>query len=168
MSKKKSLKHSELVELLDYSPETGEFTWKKYRGGGSGVGTRAGYLRKSGYRVVDLRECGKVLEHILAWFYIYGEWPSSELDHLNGIRDDNRIANLVLSNRASNCRNMAKRLDNSSGIVDVCFVRRDSLWQVQIGTDSGRVRRMFKDFFEACCFRKSMELRVGYSGRHGK
>ena len=32
--------------------------------------------------------------HRLAWLYIYGEWPSEIIDHINRERDDNRICNL--------------------------------------------------------------------------
>ena len=91
-SVKTELTAARLRELLHFDPETGIFTHRKARQKVV-VGSRAGGPKTDGYR--KHRICGlTVNEHRLAWLYVYGEWPKGQIDHINGIRDDNRIANL--------------------------------------------------------------------------
>ncbi|HDL6945010.1 TPA: HNH endonuclease [Yersinia enterocolitica] len=97
------ISHQFLTEVLCYSQSTGVFTYKIQRGQSS-PGDRAGYLHCSGYRHVGF--CGKQYkEHRLAWFYIYGVWPRGDLDHINGISDDNRVCNLREVNDSLNSLN---------------------------------------------------------------
>lgn len=80
-----------LRELLDYNAETGDFYWRSQRGRFS-AGSKAGSLHVHGYMqiCVDGRSYGS---HRLAWIYVHGQIPNL-IDHINGIRDDNRICNL--------------------------------------------------------------------------
>lgn len=89
---------------LDYDPETGIFKWKTRITNAIRVGDIAGTLSVRGYWYIRLYRVN-VIAHRLAWMHVFGEWPSSELDHINGIRSDNRISNLKLSTRAGNTQN---------------------------------------------------------------
>lgn len=71
--------------------------------------------------------------HRLAWLYVYGEWPRGQIDHVNGIRNDNRIANLRESSQAQNCGNVTRHQDNKSGYKGVFKCR--GKWQAQVCRD---------------------------------
>ena len=91
-----NLTHEYLLTILDYNQNTGLFTFKINRGKKHTpfkTGTIAGTRRPDGYLQLKINYKIYFL-HRLAWFYIYKQWPLNEIDHINGIRDDNRIINL--------------------------------------------------------------------------
>lgn len=119
-----------LRELLDYIPETGEFRWKISRGSAK-CGSLAGSGNGLGYEVI--RVDGKTyLSHRLAWLHTYGCWPADELDHINGVRDDNRIANLREATHAENSQNISIRSTNTSRHTGVVWDKRRRKWQSRI------------------------------------
>ena len=80
-----------LKDILTY--KDGEFYWKKPLAARVQVGDRAGTSDKLGYRQIGIK--GKIYrEHRLVWLYHCGKWPEGNLDHINGIKWDNRIENL--------------------------------------------------------------------------
>lgn len=87
------LDHTTLRECLKYDPDTGVFTWRKKIAHKVNIGAVAGNVMPIGYRVLQLFK-QRVYAHRLAWFYCYGVWPTGNIDHLNGDKDDNRISNL--------------------------------------------------------------------------
>jgi hypothetical protein len=107
---------------LAYDTETGRLTWKKCRDSNK-IGTEAKSLDVSGYVQVNI--AGTVVKgHRLAWYLHYGEWPDGHIDHINGIRNDNRIANLRVVTNAINCQNKRRAMPKSKtgvlGVVKVC------------------------------------------------
>ena len=118
-------------QTLDYNSETGIFIWKERRGGKALKGTVAGCLcGTNGYRVISIKNC-LYFAHRLVWFWVYGIWPR-EIDHINGSRDDNRIANLREVNRAQNLWNSKKKSQNKSGFKGVYFNRRMKKWTARL------------------------------------
>lgn len=106
-----------LKELVHYEPETGHFTWR-ISSSVARPGERAGGGHGLGYRAMGL-DYKKYLEHVLAWFYMTGEWPSSEIDHINGDKADNRWTNLRLATRSQNNHNRHLTRRNKSGVHGV-------------------------------------------------
>lgn len=117
-----------LKEILDYDPETGVFRWRvSPRPGRIIAGQVSGCIKNTGYRCIQIDNMS-YSEHRLAWLYIYGEWPPNQMDHVNTIRNDNRIANLRLASASENCRNRTNI--NKSGYKGVSW--RYNKWRAGI------------------------------------
>lgn len=101
-----------LKYLFHYNPTTGLFTRLVAYCNCIKIGDIAGSPDKDGYTVIKIK--GKVYKaHRLAWFYHYGEWPKGEIDHINGVKSDNRLDNLRLSTRSGNLQNLKCALRNN-------------------------------------------------------
>lgn len=123
-----------LKEILNYNPETGIFTWKSRRPR-IRVGQIAG--SKNNERYVNIKIDGILYKaHRLAWLYMTGEWPKDQIDHINGIRDDNRFCNLREVTNASNQWNKTHNKNNKAGYKNLYVYRNKrtglSYWRVGI------------------------------------
>ena len=104
-----------LKEHFRYEPETGHFFWakKSYRRILSRPISSKG---SRGYIQVCTNLSGKIKTydiHRLIWIYMYGQTPD-EIDHINGIRDDNRLCNLRNVTHQQNMMNQAKKQLNKT------------------------------------------------------
>ena len=80
-----------LKTLLHYDPETGLWTWRVNKGRVK-AGSIAGCSTR-GYWVLRVDQ-HNYLSHILAWFYMTGEWPEHEVDHRDLDKGNNHWDNL--------------------------------------------------------------------------
>ena len=121
------ISHALLLDLAKYDQDTGLWSWNKNRRFCS-HGKRAGSITRYGYIKVSL--LGKNYQaHRLAWFYMTGSWPKHEIDHINGVRDDNRFSNLREATPTQNQANKKMRKDNTSGFKGVCWDKSKGKWQ---------------------------------------
>lgn len=126
-----SLAASRLRELFEYRPETGEFVRLVTRSATARAGQKAGCLRPEGYMTIMIDRV-PYQSHRLAWLYVTGDWPPADLDHINGNRSDNRIANLRPASRSQNNANAKLRSDNKSGSKGVSWDAGRNRWHAQI------------------------------------
>lgn len=120
----------ELNDHLDYDPETGLFTRKKFVYGTAGVGSIAGSLYR-GYLFIRING-KKYRAHRLAYKMYYGLDPVDMIDHIDMDRSNNRIANLRDATNVQNLRNTGPRKTNTSGFKGVCWYSGRKRWRARI------------------------------------
>lgn len=130
-----------LHRLFDYDPATGNFVRKVSIAPNGKAGRVAGCNHGNGYTKISV--CGKqVYAHRLAWIYVNGEIPAgARIDHINGVRSDNRIANLRLCDDSQNSQNIrAAKSNNACGFLGVYKVQATGKYMAQV-KHAGRLIR---------------------------
>lgn len=153
MAARKRIDAATLRDLLHYDPETGVFTWKVNRKGKAMTGAVAGNTTGR-YRKIQV--CGRAyLAHRLAYFYMTGRWPESEIDHKDGDRLNNRWSNLRVATRTQNAQNCRKQTGCSSSYKGVYLNSARKDWHAQIRIDGKRKHlgyfRTEEDAYAAYC-----------------
>lgn len=115
----------ELRFFLDYNPESGEFKNKITRGN-SAKGSVIGSINGDGYLRVRFNKREFYL-HRLAYYMHYGFMPEF-VDHINGVRTDNRAINLREATISQNGMNKLMQSNNTSGFKGVTFHKRAGKW----------------------------------------
>ena len=126
-------------ELLNYSEATGQFTWRANRRRVD-AGDVAGTLHINGYVYVTV-DYRRYRAHRLAWLYVYGSWPTKDLDHINRDKKDNRISNLREVSKSENQQNRPLNSNNKSGFMGVSWNKKNRCWQAHIRTN-GKSRNL--------------------------
>lgn len=75
-----------LREVVAYNQEAGQFIR-------IATGEVVGRVGWKGYVSIDI-DGVPYRAHRLAWLFVYGKWPSKQLDHRDGDKENNRILNL--------------------------------------------------------------------------
>ena len=124
------LTQKDVQDLLSYDSESGIFQWKKKR---RGISTSKQLGTCNGFGYLRITVLGKsYYAHRLAWFYVHGEWPI-QIDHINGIKGDNRISNLRACSDLQNMQNKIKSQSNSkSKVLGVSWHKKAKKWQAHI------------------------------------
>lgn len=146
------LNQARLKELLDYSPAHGAFIWRVSRSRLAFAGAPAGSKTNLGY--VKIVVCGKsYAAHRLAWLYVHGQWPTSEIDHINQNKADNRIANLRQVSRSENCQNKS-----DATLPGITWHKPTAKWQARIKINQKLIHLgVFQDIEDAKAARKQAE-----------
>lgn len=164
---------------LLYIPASGAMIWqakigddqevkrwnKRYAGKDAGCVDERGYLR---VLIFSNGRKQKLRGHTLAWFIVHGRLPIGEIDHINGVRSDNRIENLREVSRTDNQRNKGLQKNSSTGYVGVTRSRGRCKWEAY-GRDGDK--RIYLGLFDspdaAAVVAKNFRDERGYSARHG-
>lgn len=120
-----------LKRVLTYDPLTGEF--RRHPKKHSRSVNSPGRIDKDGYRLIWV-EGREYRAHRLAWLYVHGGWPPGLIDHINGSRSDNRIANLRAATQQQNQANKLKT-GGSSQYKGVHFRKDVGKWSAMIRVD---------------------------------
>lgn len=145
--------------------EDGRLINRVLRGRRAMPGMAAGSIRRDGYLTVKVNRIA-YRAHRVIWLITYGCWPVGQIDHINGVRDDNRIENLREVSVQGNQRNQHIRIDNSSGVPGVRFEHGG--WRAVIKVDGKRIGLgKFKAFDDAVTARKAAEALHGFHPNHG-
>ena len=159
---------AKLRRILNYNPETGVFTWlvkpcRKYH-----VGMTAGTINKRGYVLIVINYI-QYRAHRLAWMYIHGQMPDSQIDHINQNRSDNRLCNLREATSAENNKNRPRLKANKSGVTGVYWNKTAHKWHAQIRVEGKNTHLgLFDDIGDAASARRAAERRHGYHQNHGQ
>lgn len=114
----KDLDVGRLKDMLEYNSELGLLYWKVSPRNRTLPGDVVGNINDTGYMVFVL-DSNRMRAHRAAWAIYYGEMPVGDIDHINGVRNDNRIVNLRLATRSQNCQNAAVRKNTKTGVKGV-------------------------------------------------
>ena len=118
-----------LHEMFEY--RDGALYWKKRKWADKKVGKRAGHMHTDGYRRVNVKGIRNQREHRVIFMMHHGYLPK-QIDHINGIRDDNRIENLRAADNFTNSQNAKRLCTNTSGVKGVCFDKAVMKWKARI------------------------------------
>jgi hypothetical protein len=161
-----------LRKRLRYEPETGKLFWLDYEDMPNNwrarfAGKEAGTYTDEGYRQVRVDGIS-FQAHRVAYAIHHGEWPTMGVDHINGVKDDNRINNLRVVSHQDNLRNSSMKSGNTSGVNGVHWHKAAGKWQAQIMADNRRKHLgLFNTLEEAAAARKEASAKYGYTERHG-
>jgi len=90
----------------------------------------AGWKQQNGYIYIKINGKKLLLHRVL--FEIYHNIklsPDQHIDHINNIRDDNKICNLRAVSISQNQQNTFKQCNNTSGYKGICLNK--GKWQAQ-------------------------------------
>jgi len=122
--------------FFKYNPDTGALTHKIDHGrakAGEPVGSTV-----KGYIQTKLNGT-YYYAHVIGYVLMTGEFPKGEIDHKNGIRNDNRWDNLKDGTRSCNQQNTKLRVDNTSGYKGVTFDKAKNKWAASAFNNGKRV-----------------------------
>ncbi|WP_181425564.1 HNH endonuclease signature motif containing protein [Methylobacterium sp. B4] len=173
-----------LRKLLAYDPLSGSMTWLErspdmFPGGaqtpehncaiwnGKFAGRLVETSDKRYARIAIFNR--RYYAHRVAWALQTGAWPTREIDHINGNKKDNRLANLREVAELENSRNQPLRKANTSGVHGVRWKEQINRWIAFIGIDGKFIHLgNFLTRAEAIAARRQAEAKAGFHRNHGR
>lgn len=159
----------DILEYVSYCPITGLISRIKTTSSRAKCGDICNKKNSLGYIVFYVNK-KFILGHRLAWYAINSDIPNGmEVDHINGIKSDNRICNLRLVTDQGNARNMSISKNNKSGITGVSWCKDRNKWRATIMNNGKQISLgYFNNIDDAIKIRKQKEKEFGYHKGHGK
>jgi HNH endonuclease/AP2 domain len=140
MDKHNFITAHELQQIANYNATTGLFTWKITISNRAQAGKEFGSWDMYGYKTVRINQKSYKL-HRLAWLYVHGEMPKNDIDHINGIRHDNRIENLRDVTRKTNLENQTRlhTAKKYTSLIGAYFDKRKNSFYSRISVNNKNI-----------------------------
>ena len=165
------LRYEEVARLFTYDREAGILYWRNKNGNNTRRNYVAGSLKgdKNGYQRVGIK--GKIYkEHRIIMMLCFGHIPeNAEIDHINHVRNDNRLCNLRFVTMSENMRNKSVSSKSTTGVTGVYFYKRLQKYIARI-----RVNREFihlgtlETLEDAAEARRQADRKYKFNNNHGK
>lgn len=162
----------EALELFRYDYETGVLYWRRRVNSRVPKTLEAGTQRKSnsdGYLTVSVH--GRMYPvHRVVTLMCYGFYGEGlEVDHINHVRNDNRLFNLRFVTRSENRRNQSVNSKNTSGVTGVYFSKTKKKYIAQISVDRETIYLgIFETLEDAAEARRQADKKFNFNNNHGK
>lgn len=160
----------ELKLQFNYDPETGIFTRISIRDSHGNLKSCnyevVGHNGHRGYKRVSING-ERYLLHKLAIFYVTGNYPVDEVDHLNGDTSDNRYTNLSYCGKSKNRLNLKLYSCSKTGIIGV-RVRNGKFFAEAQKNKIRYFEGYFDNIEDAIIARDKMNRLLGFSENHGR
>jgi hypothetical protein len=152
----------EIVNNLFYYKD-GVLYWKNICSRRLKTGNIAGYLNENKYWKTSFNK-KTYFNHRIIFLMHYGYLPKT-IDHINGIKTDNRIENLREVTTSQNQHNRKINLNSSSGVKNVVWSKQCNKWGVFIAVNK---KSHCIGYYESLEIAKtaSIEARKNYHGEY--
>ncbi len=165
------LRYEEVARLFTYDRETGVLYWRIRNGNNARRNYVAGSIKgnNKGYRRVRIK--GKnYQEHRIIMMLCFGHIPeNAEIDHINHVRDDNRLCNLRFVTGSENSKNQSVSSKNTSGVTGVHFSKTRKKYVAQIKVNRKAIHLgMFETLEEAAEARRQADREYKFNSNHGE
>lgn len=161
----------EILEWFSYDPNDGIVRWKKKPNRNIPIGRSVGFAWNDGTNHYTRTMLGGryIFVHVVAFVCMTGEYPSGDVDHINGNGQDNRWINLRDVSHSVNGRNQKMNRRNRSGVMGVIFHKASQKWLARIALNGVEQHLgVFENKAQAISARKSAEQLYGYHPNHGR
>lgn len=126
--------YDEVKQFLRYEPETGNLYWTKNIGRNSALELCSQKPCGQGYKRIRYKS-KTIPQHRIAFYMYYGYLPNI-IDHIDGVRTNNKIENLREATNAQNIMNSRIPKNNKSGYKGVCWKKDRKKWYATIIKDN--------------------------------
>lgn len=166
------LGYREALELFRYDYETGVLYWRWRVNNRVPKTLEAGTQRKSnsdGYLNVSVN--GRLYPvHRIVMLMCYGFYGEGlEVDHINHVRNDNRLFNLRIVTRSENSKNQSVSSKNTSGVTGVYFSKAKKKYIAQIKVNRETIYLGIFDTLEGAAeARRQADKKYKFNNNHGE
>ena len=120
-----------------------------------------GRYNEDGYRVVKIK--GRYFTvHRIVWLLNTGDFPDKEIDHINRVRDDNRIENLRCVDRLTNVLNRTQKPNPDTGVVGIYLDKSTKGLKAKYSFHFKDKSYRFRNLEDAVNKRKELRKQYGY------
>jgi hypothetical protein len=144
MAEHETLTASYVRSILDYNPETGELRWVRNWSPRALKDMEAGAKDRKGYIRIMLHK-KSYAAHRLAWLLMTGEWPETQIDHIDMDKSNNRYSNLRVASHSQNMFNRSAQKNNKLGVKGVSWALKSKKFHAQIKIDGKQINLGYFD-----------------------